>query len=163
MVLLVTGTPETSSASMRRAGFLDRVRPPAYEVHELDGRWNVSAAEEALGLWFKVGAARRKPLDAVVCQNDAMARGARSALLRQAESSGRRELERLALVGCDGLAEEGRSMVARGELAATVVMPPTTPAALEILRRYWDTDARPATVLLEASSHPALETLGSPP
>lgn len=91
-----------------------------------------------------------------------MASGARSTLLRQAASSGRRELEGVALVGCDGLEEEGRSMVARGELAATVVMPPTTPAALEILGRYWDAEARSATVLLEASSHPALDSLGSP-
>jgi hypothetical protein len=52
-------------------------------------------------------------------------------------------------------------MVTRGELAATVVMPPTTPPALEILRRYWDAGERPGTTLLEASSHPALEALGS--
>jgi hypothetical protein len=88
VVLLVTGTPETSSASMRRAGFLDRVRPPAYEVHELDGRWNLSAAEEALGRWFKVGAARRKQLDAVVCQNDAMVLGVRAALMRGSAPGG---------------------------------------------------------------------------
>jgi len=41
-------------------------------------------------------------------------------------------------------------------------MPPTTPRALEILRRYWDAEARPDTVLLEAFSHPALDKLGSP-
>jgi hypothetical protein len=64
------------------------------------------------------------------------------------------------LVGCDGLEEEGRSMVARGELAATVVMPPTTPAALELLRRYWDSGDRPDTVVLESASHPAVDALG---
>ena len=119
-------------------------------------------AETALGEWFRVGAARDSPLGLVVCQNDAMASGARNALLRQATNSGRRELDRVTLVGRDGLAEEGQAMVARGEIAATVVMPPTTPPALEILRRYWDADARSATVLLEASPYPALETLGAP-
>ncbi len=51
-------------------------------------------------------------------------------------------------------------MVARGELAATVVMPPTTPAALEILGRYWKTGVTSGTRVLDASSHPALDALG---
>jgi hypothetical protein len=89
-----------------------------------------------------------------------MASGARSALLRQAASSGRLELTRTPLIGCDGLEEEGQLMVARGELAATVVLPPTTPPALEMLRRYWDAGDRSATIFLDASSHPALAALG---
>ena len=159
--ILVTGEASSAAAVARKRGFLETIAG-RLSVHELDGRWSAKGAEKALGEWFRVGAERDRPLDLVVCQNDAMASGARSALLRQAASSGRRELERVALVGCDGLEEEGRSMVARGELAATVVMPPTTPRALEILRRYWDAEARSDTVLLEASSHPALDALGSP-
>jgi ABC-type sugar transport system substrate-binding protein len=160
-VILVTGEASSAAAVARKRGFVETIAG-RLSVHELDGRWSAKGAERALGEWFRVGADRDRPLDLVVCQNDAMASGARSTLLRQAASSGRRELERVALVGCDGLEEEGRSMVARGELAATVVMPPTTPAALEILGRYWDAQARSATVLLEASSHPALDSLGSP-
>jgi hypothetical protein len=51
-------------------------------------------------------------------------------------------------------------MVARGELAATVVMPPTTPVAVEVLARFWDAGERSGTVALEASPHPMLDTLG---
>ena len=61
------------------------------------------------------------------------------------------------LVGCDGLEEEGQAVVARGELAATVVMPATTPPALEILERYWSAGDRPGTVVLEATAYPALD------
>jgi ABC-type sugar transport system substrate-binding protein len=159
--ILVTGEASSVAAVARKRGFLEKVAG-RLSVHELDGRWSAKGAEKALGEWFRVGAERDRPLDLVVCQNDAMASGARSALVRQAASSGRRELVRVALLGCDGLEEEGRSMVARGELAATVVMPPTTPPALEILRRYWESEARSDTVLLEATSHPALDALGKP-
>ena len=109
-----------------------------------------------------MGAERDRPIGLVVCQNDAMAGGARAALAKQAADTGRRELARTPLIGCDGMEQEGKAMVARGELAATVVMPPTTPPALEILGRYWDAEARSGTVLLDASSHPALDALGSP-
>ena len=46
-------------------------------------------------------------------------------------------------------------MVARGELAATVVVPPTTPAAVEILLRYWATGARAGLVELASEPFPA--------
>jgi len=158
-VILVTGDASSPATVARRRGLLEKIAGRLV-VHEVDGRWSAKGAEKALGEWFRVGAERDRPVGLVVCQNDAMASGARSALVRQAASSGRGELERVPLVGCDGLEEEGRSMVARGELRATVVMPPTTPLALDVLRRYWDTGERPGTVVLEASSHPALDALG---
>jgi ribose transport system substrate-binding protein len=159
LVLLVTGEASSPAAVARKRGFLGTVGD-RLAVSELDGRWSAKGAEKVLGEWFRVGAARDRPLGLVACQNDAMAAGARIALLRQAASSGRRDLERVPLVGCDGLEEEGRSMVARGELAATVVLPPSTPAALELLRRHWDSGDRTDTAVLEASSHPALDALG---
>jgi ribose transport system substrate-binding protein len=158
-VLLVTGEASSPAAVARKRGFLGTVGD-RLAVSELDGRWSAKGAEKVLGEWFRVGAARHRPPGLVACQNDAMAAGARVALLRQAASSGRRDLERVPLIGCDGLEEEGRSMVARGELAATVVMPPTTSPALDILRRYWDSGDRAETVVLEASSYPALDALG---
>jgi ABC-type sugar transport system substrate-binding protein len=160
-VVLVTGEASSAAAVGRTRGFLEKVAG-RLAVHELDGRWSAKGAEKALGEWFRVGAERDRPPGLVVCHNDAMASGARAALAKQAADSGHGELARTLLIGCDGLEQEGKAMVARGELAATVVMPPTTPPALEILRRYWDAESRPDTVLLEASSHPALEKLGPP-
>jgi ABC-type sugar transport system substrate-binding protein len=158
--LLVTGETSSAAAIARRRGFLvvvaDRIA-----VHELDGRWSAAGAERALREWFRVGADRDRAIGLVVCQNDAMAGGARTVLLKQAQERSRPDLARTPLVGCDGLEEEGRAMVARGELAATVVMPPTTPLALELLERYWEQGILSGTSFLDALSHPALERLGS--
>jgi ABC-type sugar transport system substrate-binding protein len=159
--LLVTGEASSAPAIARKRGFLEAVAG-RLSVHELDGRWSAKGAVRALGEWFRVGADRERLPDLVVCQNDAMAIGARAALAKQAADSGRRELLRTPLIGCDGTEREGKAMVSRGELAATVVMPPTTPRALQILRRYWDSETPSDTVLLEASSYPALDALGSP-
>ena len=52
-------------------------------------------------------------------------------------------------------------MVARRELSATVVVPATTPLALEALERYWDEAAPSGTLFVDAVSYPAVETLGS--
>ena len=159
--ILITGEASSPAAVARKRGFLEMIAG-RLSVHELDGRWSEKGAEKALGEWFRLGAERDRPLGLVVCQNDAMASGARTALAKQAADSGRPELARTVLLGCDGMEQEGKAMVARGELAATVVMPPTTPPAMEILKRFWETEARSNTVLLEASSHPALDALGSP-
>jgi ABC-type sugar transport system substrate-binding protein len=160
LVVLVTGEASSAAAVGRKRGFLEKVAG-RLAVHEVDGRWSEKGAEKALGEWFRVGAERDRPIGLVVCHNDAMASGARAALAKQAADTGRRELARTPLIGCDGMEQEGKAMVARGELAATVVMPPTTPPALEILRRYWEAEARSGTVLLDASSHPAVDALGS--
>lgn len=159
-VLLVTGDASSSTAVERRDG-LRRAAGAQLALHEIDGRWSADGAEKALGEWFRIGADRERPIQLIVCQNDAMAVGVRAALARQAASSARPELARTPVTGCDGT-DEGRSMVGRGELAATVVMPATTPAALEALARFWTTGSPVGTVQLEAVSHPPVESLGRP-
>jgi len=159
-VILVTGTASSAAAIERRRGFVEGSTAP-FAVHELDGNWSAAGAEAAISGWFQLGAQRERLPALVVCQNDVMAQGARAALARQAARTGRRELERVPLIGCDGIAEEGRAMVARGELAATVVLPATTPAALELLKAYWDGGTRPELTLLEVTSFPALDEIGS--
>jgi ABC-type sugar transport system substrate-binding protein len=158
-VLLVTGEATSPAALARRDGFLRGVGG-RFVVHQVDGRWSAPGAEKALAEWFRIGADRDRAVHLVVCHNDAMAAGVRSALAAQAASSGHAALARTPVIGCDGTDQEGKAMLARGELAATVVMPPTTPAALEILARYWTTGALAGTILLEAASHPPVDALG---
>jgi ABC-type sugar transport system substrate-binding protein len=157
-VLLVTGDAASQAATARRDG-LRRSIGSELRVHEIDGRWSAAAAEKALAEWFRIGADRDQRVELVVCHNDAMAAGVRAALARQAATSGRPDLARTPVIGCDGTDEEGKAMVARGELMATVVMPATTPAAFEILARHWATGATTGTLQLEAASHPPLESL----
>ncbi len=157
-VMLVTGTASTVAAIERERGFRERVGD-RFVVNEVDGRWSAAGAEKAVGAWFRMGADRENPPRLVGCQNDPMAQGARAALSSQAAASATPELARVPLTGCDGLAEEGRASVERGVMAATVVLPPTTPAALQLLKRYWDSGARAQTIRLEALPFPSLDKL----
>jgi ABC-type sugar transport system substrate-binding protein len=156
-VLLVTGDATSPAAVARRDGFREAIGERLV-VHELDGRWSEAGAAKAVAEWFRIGADRDRSVDSIVCHNDAMAAGARTALAKHAIESGQSALARMPIVGCDGT-DRGKEMVTRGELAATVVMPPTTPAAIEILTRFWTTRAVSGTLLLEAASHPPLAAL----
>jgi ABC-type sugar transport system substrate-binding protein len=161
--VLITGEAASPSATERKRGFVETIGA-ALEVHSIDGHWSTEGAEKELTEWFRIGAERERRIDLVVCHNDTMAGGARKALAQEAERSGRKELARVPIVGCDGLEQEGLAMLSRKEIVATVLVPPTTPPALEILRRYWDSGARPSeTVLVEAASHPPLDRVSPLP
>jgi ABC-type sugar transport system substrate-binding protein len=159
-VLLVTGESKSQAAIDRQRGF-ERIVGSRFDVHVLEGRWSAEGAAQAMADWFRVGARRQARVDLIVCQNDTMASGVRRALVEQARASGRTDLTTIPLVGCDGLQQEGRAMVSRGELAATVVLPATTPPALQLLRRFWDSGAQSKTVLLEGTPFPALDEAAS--
>jgi ABC-type sugar transport system substrate-binding protein len=122
----------------------------------LDGRWTANEAEKVLADWLRQG---ERELDLIVCHNDTMATGARKALAQHVASGGRREILSIPLVGCDGLEQEGQRMLLRGELAATVVVPSSSPHAIDLLRRYWDSGTRSESVLIECSSLPPLAAL----
>jgi ABC-type sugar transport system substrate-binding protein len=150
--LLVTGDLATAAAVKRRQGFLDAVGRKL-SVHTLDGRWSAAGTQHAIDEWFRFGAARERALEVVVSANDAMAAAARRTLARHGI-----DVARVPFVGCDGLEQEGKAMLAKGELQATVAVPPTTPKALELLAAYWSTGTRPpGPVLLEATPLPPLE------
>jgi len=154
-VLLITGTPSTSSAIDRRAGFLSGVGKEI-DVHTLEGMWTEESAFRALADWVRVGAERSRPVSLIVCQNDQMARGARRAQLEHKAKVG----ELAPLIGCDGLPAEGQHMVRQGELRATVIMPATTPEAVDALAAFWATGERRELALVSAESFPPLAQLG---
>jgi len=143
-VLLVVGAGP--SAVERGDGFRQRLGTRV-TVHELEGQWTEQGAETALSDWYRLGADRERAVSAIVCQNDLMARGARRAAAAEAERRGTGTVVP-PVIGCDGLPDEGQRMVEDGELSATVVMPPTTPAAIDLLIAYWTKGARAATTLL---------------
>jgi ABC-type sugar transport system substrate-binding protein len=149
--LLVTGDLTTPAAVKRKQGFLDAV-DKRLQVQALDGRWSAAGTDQAISEWLRLGAERDRKIDLVVCANDAMAAAARKTLARHGV-----DMTRVPLIGCDGLEQEGKVMLARGELQATVVVPPTTPVALELLSSYWATGARPdGPVLLDSTPLPPL-------
>jgi ABC-type sugar transport system substrate-binding protein len=92
----------------------------------------------------------------VVCQNDAMAVGARRAMREL-----RPDWTDVPLTGCDGLPNGGQELVATGELAATVVKPPTTGPAIEVVARALSGEATPPHVVLEPTSWPSEDEIKS--
>jgi hypothetical protein len=87
-----------------------------------------------------------------------MAAGARSAIAEL-----RPDWSALPFTGCDGLPNEGRQMVAAGELAATIVKPTTTGPALEMIAHCLASGALPPETVLHAQSHPPLAKLTARP
>ena len=161
-VLYVTGADTTPSAHERRAGFR-QVVAGACEVHEVSGLWSTAEAARALRQWFRIGGERGRDLGAIVCQNDAMAAGARMAVLEEAARSGSQTLAALPLFGVDGLPDDGQRRVRGGDLAATVIVPLSSGPAVRLLAQFWETGQRLEEVALAPSSYPPLEQLTRKP
>jgi ribose transport system substrate-binding protein len=152
-VLYVVGSALTSAARDRRAGLLDVVTSPT-EVVEVEGMWSMESGEKAVARWLASPAAQESALDLVACQNDPMAVGARQAVERAARDRNRPDWGRVPLMGVDGLPEEGQRLVDEGALAATVIVPPTSGPAVEMVARFWQSGAPlPARFVLDCKPY----------
>ena len=149
-VLYVQGPDETSAARLRYEGFEDGARGRGYELKRLNGEWTATNAEKAVAAWLRLRTAERFAPDAVVCQNDNMARGTRRALELL-----RPEWARVPFLGCDGLPGSGRRDVDDGRLAATVAIPSCAGPATELALRWKRTGAvPPAETVLAPEPYP---------
>jgi ABC-type sugar transport system substrate-binding protein len=153
-VLCVQGPADSTVTSDRLLG-LKEALAAGFEVRGLNGDWTVASGERAVSSWLRLKTAEAFRPDVVACQNDSMAQGARQALRRHHP-----DWQSLPFLGCDGLPDGGQRMVARGELAATVVTPSNTGPALEIVSRWLRTrEIPPREVLLPPRSHPPEDRL----
>jgi ABC-type sugar transport system substrate-binding protein len=157
-VLLITGTHDNPSAIARKEAFLALAGAPL-EVHVLDALWTEESAFKALSDWYRIGADRDRKLSLVVCHNDPMGLGVRRALVQRATLIGDQAIANIPIIGCDGLLSEGQALVKRGQLSATVVVPPTTPRAVEMLADFWTRGIRNELALLPLESFPAIDQL----
>jgi ABC-type sugar transport system substrate-binding protein len=150
-VLYVQGPAETSAARLRLEGFEAEARGRGHELRILNGEWTDTSAEKAVAAWLRLKTAERFVPDAVVCQNDNMARGTRRALERL-----RPEWARAPFLGCDGLPASGRRDVDEGRLAGTVAIPSCAGPAIELALR-WKRDGLvpPAETVLAPVPYPA--------
>ncbi len=146
------GPAETLAARLRLEGFEAATHGRGHELRILNGEWTAASAEKALAAWLRLKTAERFVPDAVVCQNDNMARGTRRALERL-----RPEWARAPFLGCDGLPASGRRDVDEGRLAATVGVPSCAGPAIELALR-WKRDGvvPPTETILAPVPYPAL-------
>jgi len=126
----------------------------------LSGNWTTDDAERAVEGWLRMVLSGNSKLDLIGCQNDAMAVGARKALESVAKYLRRPDIARIPITGCDGLPDRGQQLVDDGTLAATIVVPSSGTAAVQLVARSLQQNTQPPReVLLHSVSYPSETTL----
>jgi ribose transport system substrate-binding protein len=154
-ILYIEG-PSTSSAANLRSKGMSSTKPPNVEVKVLKGDWSEGSAQRAIKSWLSLSTSSQLHIQAVVCQNDAMAMGAREAFASLPEPARQKWLN-IPFTGCDGVTKTGQEWVRNGHLRATVVIPPMAGLALEMLATAFSTGSIPAErTLCAPRSFPAI-------
>jgi ribose transport system substrate-binding protein len=154
-ILYIEGPSTSSAANLRTKGMLS-TKPGKVEVKVLKADWSERGAHQAVKSWLSLSTSRQLHIRAVVCQNDAMAMGAREAFASLHEAA-REQLLNIPFTGCDGVTNTGQEWVRSGQLRATVVIPPMAGLALEMLAKAVSTGSMPAErTLCAPRSFPAI-------
>ncbi len=158
-VLYIQGPSESSAAKLRTAGMYD-AKPSNVDIKILRGSWTEASAYTAVTSWLRLSTSFQSHMDLIAGQNDAMAMGARKAFREILDEAVRDRWVNLPFTGCDGVPKTGQTWVRSGQLTATVVAPPLTGQALEILVKALQTKMMPPErTTLAPSSFPAVENL----
>ena len=157
-VLYIEGPSNSTAAQLRTKGMLS-IKPAKIELKILKGDWTERSAHQVAKSWLSLGASRQLHIRAVICQNDAMAMGARKAISELPEND--RELwTHTPFTGCDGVTKTGQDWVRRGLLKATIITPPAAGIALETLAKATQAGSMPPEhTLIPPRSFPPIEEL----
>jgi ribose transport system substrate-binding protein len=133
-VLLIQG-PSVSSVSKDRLTGLQESLAPSIHVTNLRGRWTDESAYQSVCSWLKLIAAQKVRIDLIVAQNDAMGMGARKAISDLILEADRDHWLSIPVTGCDGVPKTGQAWVRTGQLAATVIVPPSAGVAVTLMAK----------------------------
>jgi ribose transport system substrate-binding protein len=154
-ILYIEGPTTSSAANLRTKGMLS-TKPSKVEVKVLKADWSERGAHQAVKSWLALSTSNQLHIRAVVCQNDAMAMGAREAFA-SLPGAARAQWLNAPFMGCDGVTKTGQEWVRSGQLRATVVIPPMAGLALEMLAKALSTGSMPAErTLCAPRSFPAI-------
>jgi ribose transport system substrate-binding protein len=157
-VLYVEG-PFNSTATQHRTKGMLSTKPASVELKMLKGDWTERSAHQAAKSWLSLGSSRQLEIRAVICQNDAMAMGARKAFVGLTEKD-REQWLNIPFTGCDGVTKTGQDWVRRGLLKATIITAPAAGIALEILAKAVTAGSMPPDrTLIPPKSFPAVDEL----
>ena len=160
-VLYIEGPSQSSSANKRTAGMLE-TKPPNIRVRTLKARWTEESAQRAVRSWLNLATSSKAEFGLVGAQDDSMAMGARKAFEEIQTGEDRDAWLSLPFTGCDGVPKGGRKWVERGLLAATILIPPLTGQAIEMLARGIQSGVQPPQTSVTVSvSIPSLPELGA--
>jgi ribose transport system substrate-binding protein len=159
-VLYIQGPSTSPVATQRTMGLYDS------KLHNIQikllksATWTETSGYQAIASWLRLSTSRREQIDVVGGQNDNIAIGARKALQEQATEAEWERWSQIPFTGVDGLAKTGQAWVGSGLLTATVVVPPNTTPALEMLTRALRTGTQPPfSTLVRPTSFPDTQSL----
>ena len=159
-ILYIEG-PFSSTASQLRSKGMRATKPNAVLIKVIKGDWTEHSAHHTVRTWLGLSTSRDLHIRAVMCQNDAMAIGARKAFLDQPEKD-REHWLKTPFTGCDGVTHAGQEWVRQGLLTATVITPPTAGTALELLVDAVRRSSRPQELTLSTPrSFPKVEEISA--
>ncbi len=157
-VLYIEGPFNSMATQLRTKGMLS-TKPAGVELKMLKGDWTERSAHNAAKSWLSLGSSRDLKIQAVICQNDAMAMGARKAFVDLTEKD-REQWLSIPFTGCDGVTKTGQDWVRRGLLKATIITAPAAGTALEILAKAVNTGSMPPDrTLIPPQSFPPIQEL----
>ncbi|HXW54502.1 MAG TPA: substrate-binding domain-containing protein [Candidatus Cybelea sp.] len=159
-VLYIQGPSDNLAAKQRTVG-MNETRARNIHATILKGQWTEASAERAVSGWLRLSTSQRAQISAVAAQDDSMAIGARRAFEQLPSPTEKAKWLSLPFLGCDGLPKTGQSWVRSGVLAATIVIPPNTPLALETLAKAIGGGTPSERILTTAASFPSLPQLAS--
>jgi len=162
-VLYITGPSESLAAKQRTSGMYE-TKAADVQVKVMKGRWTESSAHNAVSSWLRLSTSQQSRIDVVASQSDAMALGAKKAFQELPEGPSRDRWLSLPFIGCDGLPQTGQAWVKKGLLAATIVVPPNSGQAVEVLVQALHKAADPQERFLTVPvSFPSLDELRASP
>lgn len=151
-LLYVQGPPDTSAAQQRLQGVREALNGANIQIVIVNGEWTEASGEKAVASWLRLSSSQDFRIDAVGAQNDAMAIGARKAIVaRRPESASK------PFTGCDGLPDGGQRLVKEKQLAATVILPSCAGPAVDLVAAQLK--GAPAAPRVVLSPRPFPETL----
>ena len=158
-ILYLLGPTETATVKDRKAGF-EAVCPKNLRVTLLRGKWTEESGYRSMATWLKLGGSSKAGIVGIAAQNDAMAIGARKAFGEISNPQERAKWLSLPFTGSDGLPKTGQAWVRDGLLAATVVTPPMTGQAVQLMANALRTGASvPERTVTLLESYPPIGKL----
>jgi ribose transport system substrate-binding protein len=158
-VLYIEGPSQSEAARDRGIGMRE-TKPANIHLTVLKGQWTEESAKKSVAAWLKLITSQKAAIDLVVSQNDAMAVGARKAFEEISNEQDRLRWASIPLLGCDGVPSTGQAWVRSGLLLATIIIPPTTGQAIEMMAgALQNKTAPPERAFAPVKSFPEIESL----
>ncbi len=150
LIVYVQGLASASAAQDRLHGAQEALADVALDWKILSGDWTESSGRKAVTAWLRLKSVESARPALIAAQNDAMAIGARRAAVAHD-----RDWSRIPVIGVDGLPDGGQVLVKAGEMTATVILPPTAGAGVDVFARWLsDRQQPPAEIVMASHSYP---------